>query len=234
MKSSAIADVVGRLRQVIADQWGGVERRMAADMGVHQQTLNAWAAGRSAPGERWRPHFERVGVSYDYIRHGIGAPYPDGGRAEHKPPTAERSSVVSEQTAWYDLLVGVRGDGRRVPIAAAPASAGTGNLLGGGVESYLNLDAIFPDGSAIFPVVGKCMEPKISPGDEAIVTPYWIASPRDGDVVLALVSGEMVVKRYKSNGQQMLVPDAAGFETIPVTEDVKILGVIYRVMRKTR
>lgn len=60
------------------------------------------------------------------------------------------------------------------------------------------------------------------------------ASDRDGHVVLALVSGEMVVKRYKSNGQQMLVPDAAGFETIPVTEDVKILGVIYRVMRKTR
>ena len=60
--------------------------------------------------------------------------------------------------------------------------------------------------------------------------------PTNGKIVIAVVDGEMLIRRYeKSFNKLLLVADAPKIATIDVGEmsDVKIWGVVMWVMRMT-
>ena len=72
-------------------------------------------------------------------------------------------------------------------------------------------------------------------GDIAIVDKS--VQPTNGKIVIAVVDGEMLIRRYeKSFNKLLLVADAPKVATIEVNEmnDAKVWGVVMWVMRMTR
>ena len=74
------------------------------------------------------------------------------------------------------------------------------------------------------PVVGDCMEPKIPEGARVIVDKS--ASPRPGDIVLALHDGELIVKTLEQQDGDLLLVAIQGRPPIKVDERTQIVGVV--------
>ena len=73
----------------------------------------------------------------------------------------------------------------------------------------------------------------ITSGDRLVVDTD--AEPTPGDVVVAIVGGEMTVKRLRTeHGQAVLVPANAAYPRIVVTEDVDVWGVVTSVIHSLR
>lgn len=73
----------------------------------------------------------------------------------------------------------------------------------------------------------------IASGDRLVVDTD--AEPAPGDVVVAIVRGEMTVKRLRvEDGQAVLVPANAAYPRIAVTEDVDVWGVVASVIHSLR
>ena len=71
-------------------------------------------------------------------------------------------------------------------------------------------------------------------GDIAIVDKS--VPPTNGKIVIAVVDGEMLIRRYeKSFNKLLLIAEAPNVATIDVNEmsDVKVWGVVMWVMRST-
>lgn len=59
--------------------------------------------------------------------------------------------------------------------------------------------------------------------------------PRDGNVVIAIVGGEMTVKRVCREGRQLyLVPGNEAYDRIPVDDDLDVWGVVTSVVHDLR
>lgn len=61
------------------------------------------------------------------------------------------------------------------------------------------------------------------------------ARPTEGDVVIAILGGELTVKRYETrSGQPYLVPEAEGHDPIPVREgqELRVWGVAQHVIHE--
>ena len=99
------------------------------------------------------------------------------------------------------------------------------------VQTYFYPRKRFHRNTFIVRVVGDSMEGmRIFQGDELLVD--TTVKPKNGDVVVARVYGEVTLKRYKKeNGVLLLHPENEGYKPIIVNEGVEVLGVVKKIMR---
>ena len=91
-----------------------------------------------------------------------------------------------------------------------------------------------PAASYVMRVAGHSMvDAGISDGDLVVVSRAVEARP--GDIVVALVDGDRTMKRLRrSGGRLWLVPEAEGYNRIPVNETTEIWGVVVALARRYR
>lgn len=91
-----------------------------------------------------------------------------------------------------------------------------------------------PAASYVMRVSGHSMaDAGISDGDLVVVSRAVQARP--GDIVVALVDGDRTMKRLRRSGDRLwLVPEADGYQRIPVTETTEIWGVVVALARRYR
>jgi repressor LexA len=113
-----------------------------------------------------------------------------------------------------------------IPVVEQPASAGPGQVVLDYVYMspregrHRNLVAV--------PVKGSCMAPRIEEGDIVVVDRG--ASPQDGQVVVATVENEVLVKRfYRHRDYIELRPDHG--EPVKASE-AQIVGVVIQIVKR--
>lgn len=129
-----------------------------------------------------------------------------------------------------ELQAAMRDSPILVPLVEQPASAGPGGATE--VEHWPYTPTPEERGHDFIAVEvrGDCMEPRLRPGEIAIIDRN--ASPRDGDIVLAVHEGEAVVKLLQQrNGDAYLVA-LRREERIKVNGETHILGVVRMVMHR--
>lgn len=150
-------------------------------------------------------------------------------------PTLARR-VAAERIAGRFGAARATGLSRRLPFFLAGVSAGPpspvetdlhdlvaiGDVLGVRGRTYVvraDGDSMTGDG--------------IASGDRLVVDTD--VEPVPGDVVVAIVGGEMTVKRLRTeDGQAVLVPANAAYPRIVVTVDVDVWGVVASVVHSLR
>lgn len=194
----------------------GTQAAFAREAGVREQLVSQWVSGKDVPS---MPNVMAIarGLRLDYhaVAREAGYELPDG------PPPRSVDDILEELRANAPLPVPI--------IQNVAASAGAG----GPVEEYQYLPPSFRRGRRknILGVIahGECMEPEIRPGDYIIFDED--AAPQEGDVVVAVVAQEVMVKRLVHvDGRRVLRADADG-RTIPVDETVQIVGRVIFITR---
>jgi len=129
------------------------------------------------------------------------------------------------------------GPGPRLPLFLSRVPAGFPSPADDYVETSLDLsEALIEDEEATFyvRVAGDSMRGAgIRDGDILVVDRS--VEPGEGDVVIAVLGGELTVKRYEvRGGRPCLVPEAEGHDPIPVREgqELRVWGVARHVVHK--
>jgi DNA polymerase V len=129
------------------------------------------------------------------------------------------------------------GPGPRLPLFLSRVPAGFPSPADDYVERSLDLsEALVEDEEATFyvRVAGDSMiGAGIHDGDILVVDRS--VEPREGDVVIAALGGELTVKRYEvRGGRPCLVPEAEGHDPIPVREGQELIvwGVARHVVHE--
>lgn len=187
---------------------------------VAHPTVGRWLDGSDAPSS---PNIAKIArilmVDPDDIYQRI-----HDGTLQHAAPRSFED-IMDEVQANKPLAVPV--------IQNLIAHMGTG---GGVIEDYVYLPATFRRGKAksicAITATGECMEPMISPGN--IVVFDKNASWSVGNIVVAIVNGEVLVKRLvEVGGKQVLRGDADG-SIVRLDETGKDEGIVGRVIQITR
>jgi SOS-response transcriptional repressor LexA len=194
----------------------GTQAAFARAAGVREQLVSQWVWGKDVPS---MPNVMAIGrglrIDYHTVARQAGYELPD------EPPPRSVDDILEELRANAPLPVPI--------VQNVSASAGAG----GPVEEYQYLPPSFRRGrrTNILGVIarGECMEPEIHAGDYIIFDED--AAAKGGDLVVALVEHEVMVKRLVHEGrQQVLRADADGW-TIPIDETVQILGRVIFITR---
>lgn len=124
-----------------------------------------------------------------------------------------------------------------IPLFASLVPAGFPSPADDYIEQPLDLNAyvtVHPEATFFVKVQGESMNHgEIHDGDILVVDRSLEA--RSGQVVIAALYGEMVVKRLRQvNSQWFLFPDNPSFQPVEITEsaDYMIWGVVTHVLHK--
>ncbi len=116
-----------------------------------------------------------------------------------------------------------------VPIVEQVASAGKGEPAVG----YVYLPPLGGRRPKLFAmkVSGRCMEPRLCPGDTIIVDPEKVPEPGKIVVAVAGVDWDQVLVKYLAmdKGVRVLRPEHG--KPIPIDETVRIVGVVIKSIR---
>ena len=132
---------------------------------------------------------------------------------------------------------GSQGAKQEIPLFTAPISAGPPSSADNAIDQKVDLNEFLiknPTATFFVRVEGTSMlDAGIHPGDILIVDKSLEAEP--DTVVVAIVDGEFLVKRYITEcGKPCLVADNPDFGRIELTDDmhVEIWGVVTFVIHK--
>ena len=124
---------------------------------------------------------------------------------------------------------------RTVPLYASPVSAGFPSLAEEYTEGQIDLNEQLidhPNDTFVVKVSGDSMiDAGIHPDDLLIVD--RARSPESGSVVIAVINGELTVKRLvKQAASLYLMPENPGYPGIEITEDMHFMvwGVVTNVI----
>jgi DNA polymerase V len=124
-----------------------------------------------------------------------------------------------------------------VPLFTTGVSAGFPSPADDFIDKRLDLNEFLiahPSATFFVRVEGTSMiEAGIHPGDILIVDKSL--EPRPGSIVIAVIDGEFIVKRYhRADGRCFLLAANPGFKPIEITEDmgVEMWGVVSYVIHK--
>lgn len=130
-----------------------------------------------------------------------------------------------------------RGPSRQAPLVLGAVAAGFPSPADDHVDRSLDLNEyLVPNPAATFfvRVEGESMTGAgISPGDLLVVDRS--REPADGKIVVAVLDGEMTVKRLRKKGRRVeLVPENRSFEPPPISveTDFRVWGVVTAVIRR--
>ena len=115
-----------------------------------------------------------------------------------------------------------------VPETSQPASAGAGVVVEAEYWPYMPAAGERGHRFIAVPVSGDCMEPEIRSGHRVIVD--LDASPRPGDIVLAIHDGESLVKILEERDGQMYLVALREQPPIRVDDQTRVLGVVRTVV----
>ena len=207
-------------------QWlkASLKRRYASQAafaraaGVPGQYISNWTTGKVALSLEYLPAVARaLAVDVHVVAQNMHIPLPG-----LVPPMRTPEEMLAELEANVPVTVPV--------VQNVIASMGNGLP----VEEFLYLPPLFrrTDRNRILAVVaeGQCMEPEIRTGDYVIFDKD--AQWQVGDIVLAAVEGQMLVKRLARGKDYTLIlqADATG-DTISITEDAQIFGRVIWISR---
>jgi len=207
-------------------QWlkASLKRRYASQAafaraaGVPGQYVSNWTTGKVALSLEYLSAVARaLAVDVHVVAQNMHIPLPG-----LVPPMRTPEEMLAELEANVPVTVPV--------VQNVIASMGNGLP----VEEFLYLPPLFrrTDRNRILAVVaeGQCMEPEIRTGDYVIFDKD--AQWQVGDIVLAAVEGQMLVKRLARGKDYTLIlqADATG-DTISITEDAQIFGRVIWISR---
>jgi len=117
-----------------------------------------------------------------------------------------------------------------VPETAQPASAGPGVFAEAEYWPYSPAPEERRHQFIAVPVVGDCMEPRLHDGSRVIVDKD--ASPRPGDIVVAVHDGETLIKQLEQRNGELWLVAYRGRPPVKVNESTRIIGVVKMAMYK--
>ena len=117
-----------------------------------------------------------------------------------------------------------------VPETSQPASAGAGVVVEAEYWPYMPAADERRHQFVAVPVVGNCMEPRLREGERVIVDKD--ASPRPGDIVVAVHDGETIIKQLERRDGDLWLVALQGRKPIRIDESTRLLGVVKMVMRR--
>lgn len=127
----------------------------------------------------------------------------------------------------------------QLPLFATPVRAGFPNPADDHIEQGIDLNDYLirtPPATFLLEVAGDSMiGAGIFPGDMVIVDKSL--DPQQNDVVIAVVEGEMTIKRMeRQNGKVLLKPENPQFDTLVITPemDASIWGVVTFTLHRLR
>ncbi len=188
----------------------------ARAVGVRPQVVSQWVSGKDIPR---LPNLMAIGRAlrkdYRLVARRAGYAVPD------EPPPRSVDDILEELRAHTPLPVPI--------VQNVVASMGPGRPA----DEYLYLPPAFRRGrrTNILGVVaqGTSMEPEIRAGDYVIFD--GDAAAQVNDLVVAVVEGEVYVKRLvRERGTVALRGDADG-RTIPLTDQAQIVGRVIFITR---
>lgn len=202
------------LRAQIARQYAS-QAEFARAAGVPGQYVSNWVNGKIALSLEYLPAVARaLHLDAHTVAERMGIPLPD-----RAPPPRSAEDILAELEANAPVAVPV--------VQNMVASMGSGIPI----EDFLYLPPRFRRGkrTRILAVKaeGHCMEPDIRDGDYVIFDKD--ASFHPGDIVVAAVDGQVMVKRLVRNGTgYVLRADATG-DTLTLTESDHIFGRVIQI-----
>jgi DNA polymerase V len=123
------------------------------------------------------------------------------------------------------------------PLFGIPVSAGLPDSAESYIEGYIDPTEYLvkhPNATFFVHVRGDSMlEDGINPGDMLVVD--RAISPREGKIIIAIVDGELTVKRFRRKGETIyLVPSNKKYRPISVRkgQDFEVWGVVTFVIHK--
>jgi len=124
-----------------------------------------------------------------------------------------------------------------IPLYVNSISAGFPSPADDYIDSKLDLNELLiknPNSTFFLKVAGDSMiEASINDGDILVVDKHL--KPKHNDVIIAVLEGELTVKRlYKKNNKILLIPENKKYQSIEIkeTNDFKIWGVVTSVIHK--
>lgn len=123
-----------------------------------------------------------------------------------------------------------------VPVSAATVAAGWPSPADDYLEGHIDLsERLIPHPAATFLVRASgwsMRDAGIHDGDELVVDRSL--SPRDGQIVIAVVDGEFLVKTLRTEGRPRLEPANPNYPDISLSgHDVQVWGVVTCVLHHT-
>ena len=207
----------GWLRGEIGRRYA-TQAEFARAANVREQLVSQWVSGKDIPTMANVTAIARgLVVDYRVVARRAGYALPE----EPAPPRSV-DDILEELRANAPLPVPI--------VQHVTASAGPG----GAIEEYQYLPPSFRRGrkTNILGVVarGECMAPEIQPGDYIIFD--GDAAPQVGDIVVAVVEGEVFVKRLASAGGRRVLRGDADGSTVPLNdESAQVVGKVIFITR---
>jgi len=209
MAQEAVGPLIRRLRE----QRGLTQGMLATYAGVTRSWLSLVELGR-----RERPERELLERVAAVLRVPPEALWAAAGYRVAPVPIRERRTpheIIRELEESLPILV---------PETSQPASAGAGVLVEAEYWPYMPAADEREHRFIAVPASGDCMEPEIRSGHRVIVD--LDASPRPGDIVLAVHDGESLVKILEERDGQMYLVALREQPLIRVDEQTRVLGVV--------
>lgn len=213
-------ETVGRLVRRLRNARGLTQGQLATYANVPRSWLSLLELDRIAQPDRDR--LEQLAVVLGVRREVLwGAA---GYRTEPMPPPAARKP----DEILRELQAAMREAPILAPETTQAVSAGPGAPAEAEYWPYYPTPEERGHEFVAVKVSGTCMEPRIREGDRVIVDKT--ATPRDGDIVVALHEGELLVKQLeKRNGDYYLVA-LQDQPPIKVNGETRIIGVVRMAM----
>lgn len=214
--------------QHLADNVFGSKAEMARKLGVSSQTLTPYFAGKTMPGNKIKQRLYEAGININWLERGEGEMLVSGGGVRstlddypvYKAVGAGEVSITPLQIPKEPLLV---------PLIEV--SAGSGVHWDQHTDYYALVGENYHKDMISCRVRGDSMvDIGIRPGDTIIADKT--KQPKHGDVVVAVVDGDIILKRLKQNGTQWLLhPENKDYPAVEFDEKTRIIGVFYELRR---
>ncbi len=211
----SLADLVRETR--IAHGWNKTD--LAKQAVVSLSTISRVERGLS-PGNQENAARIRSALGID------SATWDAASRGVQPPPSMTPAARRTPLDAARELAAMLSDAPERVPEVTIYAAAGEGNPVDEGVEYWPYQRTPEQKGHWIVavPVRGDCMEPEYRQGHRVFVDRD--ASPRPGNVVVAIYDGEVVLRRLiEKDGSQWLVANKR-HRPVKLNGDTSIVGVV--------
>lgn len=184
---------------------------------VPSQYVSNWVHGKVALSLEYLPAVARaLHMDPRTVAERMGIPLPD-----RAPPPRSAEDILAELEAHAPVAVPV--------VQNVVASMGSGAPI----EEFLYLPPHYRRGTRnrilAVKAEGECMEPNVHAGDYVIFDKD--APWKAGDIVVAAVDGQVMVKRLMCNGTgYVLRADATG-ETRTLSDDDHVFGRVIQITR---
>ena len=214
VEMETLGSLIARLRE----QRGLTQGELARLAGVPREWLSVVELDRVRKPDRER--LERIALALEMPPETLLA--TAGYRVKPLPPPERRTPYQIAR----ELEAALREAPILVPETTGHVSAGVGAPAEAEPWPYLPKPGERHHRFIAVPVVGDCMEPEIMEGHRVIVDVTAAPDAKPGDIVVARVDEEHLVKRLEQRHGRLYLVALRGQPPIEVKEGVEIIGIV--------